>query len=218
MSDFTFKDLGEHDITDWVSLIQGESEDTWNMYNMRNQPGGNHADTKFIPIYWGKYLNSKEVPLENGQDVIRFDMSLSDNYKTLLNKFVSGISNIYGDCEIIKAIIIKLKPGGVIPPHIDDMGLLKDSHRVHLPIITNAGVVMTCGDDNLSPPQPGHAFEINNVLEHSVKNTGDTWRVHLVVDFLDVKGMQINVTDAKVSSQSEYKETLRKYLEERLKE
>jgi len=214
MSDFTFKQLGECDISEWISLIESEPEETWTTYVMRNR--GHQKDTQFIPIYWSKYLNSKRVPLESGQSIIRFEMSNFDKYKTLLNKFESEVSNVYGHCTLLKGMIIRLKPGGFITPHIDDMGLLKDTHRVHLPLITNSGVIMTCGTDNLSPPQPGHAFEINNTLEHSVRNTGDDWRVHLVVDFLDVDKYEVGITNAKVDSQDEYKEKLRDFYDNEL--
>ena len=74
--------------------------------------------------------------------------------------------------------------GKGIAEHIDEAGIYKYAHRVHIPIITNEGCVFTIdGEDGRM--SAGEIVEINNTVPHSVVN-GDTDRVHLIVDIMGI--------------------------------
>lgn len=84
---------------------------------------------------------------------------------------------------ILRAQFARMRPGAAIKPHTDSSALLMATHRVHLPLTSNDGVVFKIHGEELRMP-PGTLFELNNRVRHSVINAGSTDRIHLIVDIL----------------------------------
>jgi len=84
---------------------------------------------------------------------------------------------------IVRLILAKLVAGGRIPKHTDAGYSLLHCHRVHLPIVTNEGVVFHVGGEEINM-QAGELWEINNGTVHAVENRGDSDRIHLIVDWM----------------------------------
>jgi tetratricopeptide (TPR) repeat protein len=84
---------------------------------------------------------------------------------------------------IVRMLLAKLLAGGDIPNHTDAGYSLLNSHRVHIPIITNGKVVFVVGGEEKNM-QVGEFWEINNGLDHSVENRSDEDRIHLIVDWM----------------------------------
>lgn len=84
---------------------------------------------------------------------------------------------------IVRLILAKLVAGGKIPRHTDAGFSLLNSHRIHLPIITNDDVVFFVGGEELNM-RTGELWEINNGTVHGVENRGAQDRVHLIVDWM----------------------------------
>ena len=84
---------------------------------------------------------------------------------------------------IIRAMAARMAPGTMIRPHTDSHQSFHASHRIHVPLATNARVRFTI---NGRPHkfEVGRAYEINNQLTHSVMNKGDAHRVHFIFDYL----------------------------------
>ncbi len=83
-----------------------------------------------------------------------------------------------------KVLITKLKPGKFITPHRDegDSGLYYD--RFHIPL--QAGGLFIAGDEAVRMGV-GEVWWFNNQAVHSVINTGEQERIHLIVDIrLDI--------------------------------
>jgi hypothetical protein len=74
-------------------------------------------------------------------------------------------------------------PHGRIYTHTDPGDFFIKHHRVHLPLQTSAGAVMTV-DDVEFHLERGVFCEIDNVRPHSVVNNSDEYRVHLIIDLL----------------------------------
>lgn len=106
------------------------------------------------------------------------------NFEKLLAPTMSSIAEFYGgDGYFIRALFARLRAKSAILPHIDLTFSLLHCHRVHIPIVTNDGVVFTIGGEakNL---RPGEIWEINNATVHGVDNDGEDARVHLIVDWV----------------------------------
>ena len=87
---------------------------------------------------------------------------------------------------VIRAMAAKLKAGGVISPHRDTHQTFTHSHRIHIPITTNAGVrFMINGRPHRF--KVGNAYEINNQKSHSVMNSGTEDRITFIFDYLPPK-------------------------------
>ena len=83
-----------------------------------------------------------------------------------------------------RVMLAKIPPGGIIHPHIDANLAAKWPHKIHVPVMTNAGVACLCGGGEHHFP-PGAAAEVNNLGPRWVRNQRDTDRVHLIFEYHD---------------------------------
>ncbi len=83
-----------------------------------------------------------------------------------------------------RVMFARMRPGGVIHPHIDANPAAKWPHKIHVPLSTNPGVVSFFGGAQHHFPS-GEAVEVNNLGPHWVRNDGDTDRVHLIFEYYD---------------------------------
>ena len=82
------------------------------------------------------------------------------------------------------ALITNLPAWSHIPRHKDTGRIFRLAHRIHVPIVTNPGVVFHCGDQTVHMER-GCAYEIGNTnFEHAVDNHSPYDRHHLIVDLL----------------------------------
>lgn len=114
--------------------------------------------------------------IEN-HDLLEKFVNISDELTRILClNYGKGISN-----NIQYSLI---SPGGNIKPHIDEGEDFEDSHRIHLPLITNPKVEFIIdGVENYF--KVGELIEINNQKEHSVYNKHNSQsRLHLIIDYI----------------------------------
>lgn len=85
-------------------------------------------------------------------------------------------------CRILSARLMRLAPGAYIKPHRDyQLGYEDGTFRVHVPITTNDKVEFRLNGETIQM-LPGECWYTNVNFEHSVSNTGEQERVHLVID------------------------------------
>jgi len=79
---------------------------------------------------------------------------------------------------------LRLRAGGVIYPHSDPMHQIDPALvRIHVPVQTNASVAFLVHGVRL-PMLPGETWFVDVRFKHSVRNDGETDRVHLVIDLV----------------------------------
>jgi len=84
---------------------------------------------------------------------------------------------------IIRAMAAKLLAGAVIRPHRDSHPSFHHSHRIHIPITTNARVRFMI-DGRPYQLKVGQAYELNNQKMHSVMNKGKEDRITFIFDYI----------------------------------
>ncbi len=77
--------------------------------------------------------------------------------------------------------IHKLEPGTKILPHKDCEGDIPSLHVIHFVLTTNPKALFTI-DNSTVNMEAGSIYEINYSYEHSVVNSGDTDRIHLLME------------------------------------
>ena len=93
--------------------------------------------------------------------------------------------------QIVRLLFASLPPNVTIPMHQDSGAWVKQTHRVHVPILVNdpSQVVFSCGHSPETMQRidctPGHVFEINNQCYHAVSNCDTNHRVHMILDYTD---------------------------------
>ena len=85
-----------------------------------------------------------------------------------------------------RVMLTELRPGGYIPPHIDEGVYANLYDRFHLCLQGDEGSVYECGGETVSP-LPGDMFWTNHKRPHSVGNYGEMTRIHLIVDAMAVQ-------------------------------
>lgn len=96
------------------------------------------------------------------------------------------IKSILADwkCEKETVRFLALYPGSEIKPHKDPGCSYEDGNfRLHIPILTNNEVDFIVENEN-HKLVPGTCWYMDFSKEHSVKNGGNTVRIHLVIDCL----------------------------------
>ncbi len=87
-------------------------------------------------------------------------------------------------CEKEAIRLLNLKPGSVINEHTDyNLGYEDGVFRIHIPITTNNKVQFFINAQEVKMC-PGDCWYGNFNLPHSVRNDGETDRIHLVMDCL----------------------------------
>ena len=100
------------------------------------------------------------------------------------NRFILNIEKLYGKGRPYNIQISKLKSKGKIPEHVDHGLSYMFSHRIHIPLITNEGVIFSIGKNKYNLKE-NSVYEVNNTRRHSVINSTDNFeRVHLILDYI----------------------------------
>jgi len=85
-------------------------------------------------------------------------------------------------CEVESVRLLALMPGSEIKTHRDQgLGYQHGCFRLHIPIITDENVDFVVDGEKLDM-RPGALWYANFDLPHSVKHTGTTRRIHLIID------------------------------------
>jgi len=84
--------------------------------------------------------------------------------------------------RLLRAMVTRLAPGRRIARHKDVHPTFSIAHRIHVPLVTNAGVEFVVGPERV-PPRAGYAFELNNLMLHHVINNGPEDRIHFIFDY-----------------------------------
>jgi hypothetical protein len=94
-------------------------------------------------------------------------------FKEIVNSF---------NCEKEAVRLMNLRPKSEIKTHTDNAGGYADGFcRIHIPIITTEKVRFVVNEMQI-PMKVGEAWYANFSMPHSVKNEGETDRIHLVID------------------------------------
>ena len=88
------------------------------------------------------------------------------------------------NCEKESIRLLNLKTGSVIKEHTDyNLGYEDGIFRIHIPITTNESVHFFIDSDEVKM-RPTECWYGNFNLPHSVRNEGETDRIHMVMDCL----------------------------------
>lgn len=77
--------------------------------------------------------------------------------------------------------LMGLAPGAVVPEHVDVHYYWRTHLRLHIPVITNPDVTFRCAGETVHLAA-GECWLLDSFYRHSVENSGDALRIHLVLD------------------------------------
>jgi len=93
-----------------------------------------------------------------------------------IREIMAAIGAVWG-----RSRLMGLAAGREVPSHIDINYYWRTHLRIHIPVITNPGVLFTCGD-RTEHMAPGECWIFDSFRWHDVQNRGAEQRIHLVID------------------------------------
>ena len=93
-----------------------------------------------------------------------------------LREIMAELGAVWG-----RSRLMGLAAGGEVPAHVDTHYYWRTHLRIHIPVITNPGVLFTCGDETVHM-EPGECWLFDSFRWHNVQNKGSEQRIHLVLD------------------------------------
>lgn len=93
-----------------------------------------------------------------------------------IQEIMAEIGGVWG-----RSRLMGLAAGADVPSHIDIHYYWRTHLRLHIPVITNPGVLFTCGDETVHM-EAGECWAFDSFRRHRVENKGNDQRIHLVLD------------------------------------
>lgn len=137
---------------------------------------------------WPASCRDRHHILEQGRSLILRDHRHRDTpqrgrYPSLETIIARVLSLGYGTVPG-KIVVAFLPPGKVIKPHRDSGEYYTFHNRVHVPLLTDPGVVMSVDGEDYHMAV-GQVYLFQNRRRHAARNLSPMGRLHLIVDVLD---------------------------------
>lgn len=163
-----------------AAVLPGEADPIWSASQLRQGRYPVHRTTRSILFKWLESLTpSGPQPVLSADD-------LPEPLVAAVSECASTIAQHYGG-TVVRLLLVELPAGGEITAHRDSGHLLSNTHRCHLPVVTNPKVRFTI-DGDVFHLETGMVYGMDNMRLHSVENGGPTRRVHLVCNILPPEG------------------------------
>lgn len=158
-----------------LSLIH--KPELWKMNTERqDHKESYHKDTETIFLRGPRVITLDDML--NSRDTVDYPAL---HYLPDARNLVCDLMAYVHGVELGRAMIIKLKAGGVISAHKDSGKYPEEFDRFHIPLYSLEGNTFKVGDRE-AWMVPGDIWWIDNKQTHAVLNNSNDDRVHLVVD------------------------------------
>jgi len=173
--DVPLRPLGPIDAQALIDTVLGMPPQRWEEQQYRQNAYEVHRQTRSLVMVFCDGWPELKVTREPAWDDLK-DVAVPLMHGIIEKHYPPGGT-------IIRAMAAKLLAGGIISPHRDAHASFVHSHRIHIPITTNAGVRFMIGGKPYRF-EVGQAYEINNQKHHSVMNNGKEDRITFIFDYL----------------------------------
>jgi hypothetical protein len=170
--------LYPYDGTEILAALPEEDDPLWEAFTLRQKMARqSQSHTRSIAFKWTD-LNSEPIP-----EHVMTPMYAPEALSKAVMRCVESIEQYYGGIAVT-VLLAELRARGEIKRHCDSGPVLQRTHRCHLPILTNPDVRFII-DGTEFHLGVGQFYEIDNILEHAVRNDSAMRRVHLVCNVLE---------------------------------
>lgn len=176
-----FKFLGTIDPQPLIEAIGKIDEADWG------------ADTFRQTVYKGIHHATQAINLIYDTDFRHFNGTKHKYYhelnmEELLKPLMVVLEKAYGPGYLARAVFVKLYAGKNVERHIDVGGSYALSHRVHVSLIGETDKIIYNVRDEDKTFNIGEVWELNDMVEHEVRNHSDKDRVNLILDYATMDG------------------------------
>lgn len=152
--------------------------DLWDEITIRQTyPGSAHHDTSCIFLR-GPYAFTFAEYMGNTK---AYDYPVMDALMPVIHNVMRPILIDLGVTELGYVLVVRLKAGGEIDPHIDEGAYADHYERFHLVLTSEPGNEFTVADQTVHMA-PGDLWWFNHKRLHSVVNGSAHERIHVIFD------------------------------------
>lgn len=173
------------DVSELQKEVNELTHEQWIEWELRQNKYKVHSATLSYPFYFTEYGEPSK------------SYNLDTKLWQLTKPIISEVEKLYNRKAEI-SLLAKLLPFRNITPHTDG-GLFTTTHRIHIPIVTDPRVLFIIGGKKYHM-ECGYAYEMNNLVEHSVVNPTNIGRVHLMVDLDPRKPLNLAIEKSPLKS------------------
>jgi len=167
--------LGEVDITELKKKVLALSSEIWTEQNAAKPNKFGVLDKTEHIVF--RFINSFKDH--------RFysDNAIWEDWKGVIAPLLEVTAKAYGyqTAEFPRIMLAKLPAGASIKPHIDRSPAAQFPHKIHIPLLTNQETLFFLNDKGFNLKE-GVIHEVNNRMNHSVVNKGNSDRIHLIFE------------------------------------
>jgi hypothetical protein len=178
--------IGSVDISKLILIVQELNIEDWDTnedfeMNYNKSKTNNRGALNFTKHIIYRFVNKQNDPFEY------FESSRWVNLEPILLAIMDQATEHlnYKNRYYPKVMLAKLPVGSFIPPHVDGDSKGYVPHKIHIPIQTNNACFFFL-DSTKYHFEESYAYEVNNGRKHSVVNSGDTDRIHLIFECLNL--------------------------------
>lgn len=167
--------LGGVDIDELLPLVSKMSERTWSLENecKENAFAVFHHTQHFV----FRFIHDNRHPHDY------YSNPAWELWKARLLPVINQAIALYGFAAPVfpKVMFARLKAHNRIDRHRDGAGSNLLTHKIHVPLVTNARALLEVGETRMHL-EKGQAYEVNNIIDHGAVNDGDEDRIHLIFE------------------------------------
>ena len=178
-----FKFLGTIDPKLLIDSLSKIEDEDWGADTFRQEAYSRfHSATQAIQLIY-----DKDFRHFNGTKHKYWDLL---NMEELLEPVMKVLEKEYGPGYLARAVFVKLFAGKNVNRHIDVGGSYTLSHRVHVALISEEDKIIYNVRDEDKFFKVGEVWELNDMVEHEVRNQSQSDRINLIMDYavFDGKG------------------------------
>jgi hypothetical protein len=174
----TVRDLGIVDVHALRARVAMLSEQLWELENARKE-------NDFAVFHHTRHIIFRFTP-GNQDPEDHYETPAWLVWRSLLEPVMRQAIASYGfgDPAFPKAMLARLQAGQHIDLHSDGAGSNLRTHKIHVPLITNADALYLCGEQGFHLAE-GRAWEVNNIRPHGGVNNGSADRIHFIFEVYD---------------------------------
>jgi len=178
----TVRELGAVDIAPVEQMLRRINENVWNAENSRKE-------NNFSCFHHTQHIVFRFVSGDRQSPRHFHDNPAWLLWQQVLLPVMANAIRPYGfgDPVFPKAMLARLASGHIIDSHVDTATSNLYTHKIHVPIRTNAQTQFFVNDESHCL-QEGIAYEVNNSAPHWASNQGDSDRVHFIFEVFDQAG------------------------------
>lgn len=165
--------------------------DLWKQITARQDfPGSDHKDTETIYLRGPGHMETPAdyMAVGNAADYLG-NLAALPWCEALVRDALKAI----GATELGYVMVVKLKAGGVVTPHVDEGPYSDHYTRFHLVLSTNARCVFHVGDE-VKHMRICELWQFDHKARHHFVNGGETDRIHIIFDAVPAPSIAVCIT------------------------